>query len=473
MNFSMRIMLIVLIPVCAFTQEQLNPLENYKETRNYRLSRDLRSFALNTIRVSRNQDVIQEAIQDLLKHSNSAIQHEDALHVLDEVIANSTSESEAFRSATLGKGKLLKRLGRDAESKTLFHKSIQQRMLHAMWRYSESLIDAGELDEASKLEYRRVIGLGDYAHYRAEKEDFFIFITLLRMMKNNNPNVSAMDQVFADLEDSTAYPQAKNIMKALCLTEDGSYQDAIDLLKQVDIQLVANSNIQSGSILNEYRNIPLYITSAMLYQDEDLNSVGKYFKDFLIRNQSDPRHIYVKTLKVVRDLEVNFENDMRKAHVITAPLLTSGIVTGPTNAELFSEEEIAALYELHGISLMYDGRMEEGIAVQKTVMNSYYPQTLAGATCAMNWARYTAWTKWDFDTAEGILLGILRDAPYPESLPWVKLSLAQIYHHKKETVKALEYVNEVLDLVTESDRGFIQRCREKAIELKQWLLSGE
>jgi len=369
----------------------------------------------------------------------------------------------------LTKGKLLKRLSRDDELLALFQNAIQNQWLHAMWRYSESLIDAGELDKASVLEYERVIGKGDYAHYRAEKENFFIFITLLRLMKSDNSDAKAMELVFPVLEDAASSPEAKAIVHALCLSQDEQYDEAITMLKQVDIALTQNREAYKNAVVDEYRNTPLYLTAALLFQGTDLDTAREAYSEFIKRNNGNWKHIYDRSMRVVRDLEIKTK-DKPQIQIITSQLLQSNIITNKEVKDQFSDGDIASIYDLHAGSLAWDGKPVEAAKLREFVMNYYYPHTLAGANCAMNWARFVSWYERDLKQAEDILLGILRDAPFPEIIPWVKLNLGTIAYKRDQKNEALQYVYEVLKLVDESARGTVVRCRQSALQLKDEIL---
>lgn len=464
------LVLLLLNSGVSFSQETLTPLEQYQRSQEHALAIDKRFNARQTVLLSNNEETLVHAYEDLLQFSQSGEQKSDALSALETAIGRANLDSDAYKQGILTKGKLLKRLGRDDESQALFDDAIQNKWQHAMWRYSESLIDAGELDKACQLEYERVIGKGDYAHFRADKEDFFIFITLLRLMKSDKPEAKAMEMVFLKLEDSPLNPQAKKIAEALCLVQDEQYDEAVSILKQVDYELAKYKEENRNNVVDEYRNTPLYLTSALLFQGESLDVAHESYNEFLKRNDGYWKHIYDRSMRVVRDLEINIKQDLPKAKIITKTLLQSDIINNEEVKNHFTIDEIASLYDMHMQSIAWEGKFVEAAQLCKFVMDNYYPHTLAGANCAMNYARYVKSLDGNIDEAEGILLGILRDVSYKEIIPWVKLNLATIKFEQGKNKRSLEYLYDLLNTISENEKGSLLRCRNKAIILKEKIL---
>lgn len=453
----------------SIAQETLTPLEQYQRSQQHTLAKDKRFNARQAVVSSNDEETLIHAYEDLLRFSQSEEQKSDALTALEAATERAERDSNAYKQGMLTKGKLLKRLGRDDESQSLFADAIQNQWQHAMWRYSESLIDAGELDKACQLEYERVIGKGDYAYFRADKEDFFIFITLLRLMKSDNPEAKAMELVYPNLEDSDLNPQAKKIAEALCLAQDEQYDEAVDILKQVDFELAKNREDNRNSVIDEYRNTPLYLTSALLFQGEEMDDARESYGEFLTRNDGDWKYIYDRSMRIVRDLEIIVKSKPQ-IQIITAQLINSEIVNNVNVSSQLTESDLASIYDLHASSLAWDGKASEAVKVRKFVMDNYYPHTLAGANCAMNVARYLTWAENDWGKAEEILLNILKDASYPEIVPWVKGNLARIAFHNDDNKKAMQYANEVMKLVGDEPKGTLTRCRESALLIKRMVL---
>lgn len=151
-------LLMVFAGTFVAAQEELTQLEQYQKAQQHLLAVDKLIIARQSVLSSIDEATLLQAYEDLLRFSASDEQKADALEALDTAIGRANPESNAYRQGMLTKGKLLKRLGRGDESLALFQDAIHNQWLHAMWRYSESLIDAGELDKACLLEYERVIG---------------------------------------------------------------------------------------------------------------------------------------------------------------------------------------------------------------------------------------------------------------------------------------------------------------------------
>ncbi len=69
--------------------------------------------------------------------------------------------------------------------------------------------------------------------------------------------------------------------------------------------------------------------------------------------------------------------------------------------------------------------------LQKSVMDQYFPDTLAGVMCALHYSRYLIDTRCDIDEAEKITYRILAESPYQESLHSAHINLALISVKRK------------------------------------------
>ncbi|MEW6238195.1 MAG: hypothetical protein AB1656_22630, partial [Candidatus Omnitrophota bacterium] len=311
-----------------------------------------------------------------------------------------------------------------------------------------------------------------YAFYRGEQEDFFIFITLLKLMKSDNAGAMAMDSVYRPLAPSAKHPQAQMIARALCLANDGLYAEAVSALQEADAELAQGREARQDKSLDEYRNVPLYLTSARLGMGDTVVA-GADFTEFMKRNAGDWKYIYPRAMRVVRDLEMDVHHDLPKAQVITKQLLDSDMITNEEIKAQFSADDIAGLYDLHQQSMAWGVDLDGSAKICKFVMDNYYPQTLAGADCAMNWARYISGVEKRVDEAEQILLGILEKSPFSEIRPWTYFSLAEIAVYKKQPYAALNYISEVLNLITKDAKGAVVRVREVSLELRDKILNSE
>ncbi|MEW6234840.1 MAG: hypothetical protein AB1656_05590 [Candidatus Omnitrophota bacterium] len=387
------------------------------------ISADFRDLALNAVEKSNDADAVNKGLDDLVKYSNTPDENSQALAAVDALLGDVDKDSYLFSQATLTKAKFLKRLGRGGKAIALFNDGIARHWKNALLRYSESLIESGELVDACALEYRRVVAEEPYAFYRGEQEDFFIFITLLKLMKSDNAGAMAMNSVYPPLAPSAKHPQAHKIAQALCLANDGRYDEAVSALQEADAELAQRRETREDKSLDEYRNVPLYLTSARLAMG-DTNAAGADFAEFMKRNAGDWKYIYPCAMRIVRDLEMDVHRDLPKAQVITKQLLDSDMINNEEIRATFSADDIAGLYDLHHQSLAWGGDLDGGAKICKFVMDNYYPQTLAGANCAMNWARYISWHDKKVNEAEQILLEILEKSPFHEIRCWVNHSLA-------------------------------------------------
>ncbi|MEW6237060.1 MAG: hypothetical protein AB1656_16875 [Candidatus Omnitrophota bacterium] len=433
------------------------------------ISADFREWARNAVEKSNDAEAVNKALDDLVKYSNTPDENSQALASVEALLGNVDANSYLFSQASLTKAKFLKRLGRGGEAIAIFNDGIARHWKNALLRYSESLIESGELADACTLEYRRVVAEEPYAFYRGEQEDFFIFITLLNMMKKDNAGAKAMELVYPQLQPSAKHPQAQKIAQALCLANDGSYAEAVNALQEADAELAQGRETREDKSLDEYRNVPLYLTYDRFGMGDSI-AAGEDFAEFMKRNAGDWKYIYHRAMRAVRDLAMDVHHDLSKAQVITKQLLNSDMIMNEEIKAQFSDSDIAGLYDMHHQSFAWGGELDKAAEICKIVMDNYFPQTLAGADCAMNWARYISSHDKKVDEAEQILLRILEQSPFPEIRPWTYHSLAEIAFSKKQPYIALNYISEVLNLVPKDAKGAVIRCREITLELKDEIL---
>ncbi|MEW6238233.1 MAG: hypothetical protein AB1656_22820 [Candidatus Omnitrophota bacterium] len=430
------------------------------------ISADFRDLALNAVAKSNDADAVNKGLDDLVKYSNTPDENSQALSAVEALLGDVDANSYLFSQASLTKAKFLKRLGRGGEAIALFNDGIARHWKNALLRYSESLIESGELADACALEYRRVVAEEPYAFYRGEQEDLIVFLTQLRLLKSDKPYEKAMDSVYAKLPASTFYPHAQTIAEILCLMVDERFDEAIERIQKADAELAQNRNAS----YDEYRNMPLYLASARLGKG-DLQAAGDDYAEFLRRNYGEWEYIRSHSMRTVHDMELNVQRDLPKAQVILNQLLASEMITDEKVRAQFSDDKISGIYDMLQQSLAWGGDLDKSAEICKFAMDNYYPQTLAGANCAMNWARYISWHDKNFTGAEQILLGILNDAPFPEIRPWANFSLAEIAKLRYQPYIALNYLSEVLNLIPESAKGGTVRCREDALQLKNEILA--
>jgi len=430
------------------------------------LTPDSRDLALNAVEKSNDAEAVNKGLDDLVKYSNTPDENSQALAAVEALLGDVDANSYLFSQASLTKAKFLKRLGRGGEALALFNDGVARHWKNALLRYSESLIESGELADACTLEYRRVVAEEPYAFYRGEKEDLIVFLTQLRLLKSDKPYEKTMDSVYAKLSASSLYPQAQTVAEILCLLADERFDEAIERIQKNDAELAKSRNAS----YDEYRNMPLYLVSAQLGKG-DLKAAGDGYAEFLRRNQGEWEYIRSHSMRTVHDMELNVERDLPKVQAILNPLLSSEMITDEKVRAQFSDDKISGIYDMYQQSLAWGGDLDKSAEICKFAMDNFYPQTLAGANCALNWARYISWHDKKVDEAEQILLGILNDTPFPEIRCWANFSLAEIAASRKQPYIALNYITEVLNLIPDSAKGGVVRCREDALRLKNVILT--
>jgi tetratricopeptide (TPR) repeat protein len=475
---SRKCCLICLYIVCACcdfvvcgNMNAWDSVDGYKDYSKYLSAEERLKFARESITASQEEAVLGEAVQDLLKYGAGDEWNGKNLSMVENVIDKFRDKtSECYQELVLAKGKLLSRLGRCDESSALFDDAVKKKWPHAMWRYSESMIDRGDLDKAALLEYNRICSKEEiYNSYRGERENLFIFITLLHLMKKKQPDKSAMEFVFSNIDSEKQKDWAVEIVKSHCLMEDGRNEEALNLMQEVDSNLKSNSIVSTDrNYLSLFNDIPYHLTSLYISSKNRVEA-KKSFTIFIDRNKNDMNYVISNALRLCRDFEINMLQ-LPNTTAVTGSVIDSGILDDPKAINGISESDIASIYDLYQQGLACEGHGEKVRTMCKFVMDRYYPQTLAGANCAMNYARIILWCDPNVDEAERIFKNILLEAPYKEITPWVKLNLAELYAiAKDDPQKGLSYIQEVKELL-KNERGAVLRCYDAAVKLEKKIL---
>jgi tetratricopeptide (TPR) repeat protein len=466
--------ILLFIPILAIGQEEISSRNHYRNARQYLVAEARYELSRETIHTSQDEDTIAEAMKDLITYSHSLQKNEEALADVEALIGGLDENSELYGRANLAKARLLMRLGNTDDALALMKRGVHEKWKeNAFWEINDGLLETGQIDVCAVDEYER--NAGDEYDRELRKfygigADFSIFFLRLYGMKHTNPEKSAMDDVFPNLKPSTWRPQALNIARALCLAGDRRFEEALAVLNEVEMQLNDNRDEEVMVGYDEKNDIPFYKAVVSLLGGKDAETVHTALQNYMDLHPQEPTLIVNRIMELTYELEKDVLGEMKKISVLTGFLIQSDIVNNELIKSKIPENKIASIYDLHQQSLCWNNQFDESAQICKFVMENY-PQTLAGANCAMNWARYISWREQDIDGAERILNGILGEANHDVLVPWVKHSLAEIALKRGDKLKALGYLNDILRLIPESDASAQARCREQAVVLKEQIFN--
>ncbi|HPO10602.1 MAG TPA: tetratricopeptide repeat protein, partial [bacterium] len=274
----------------------------------------------------------------------------------------------------------------------------------------------------------------------------------------------AMQEILPQLKESKRRPLANRIAKALCLSADGRYDEALTELDQ--IQAILSAEDAPVSDRDESKDLPLYRTAVLLFQGQDYDAARDAFRDYMARNADDPEHLLFRSRNLTYGMDET-PSDIRRIAEFTRVLVNSDLMATKEARAKLPMNLAASILEKHRESLGWRYETEESNRLAMLIMDEYYPQTLSGANAAMNFAAYIALDKGDLDGGRRLLNHILENAPYDGVVPHVKRVLAQIALREKKPDTAMELTNETLERVGPlPEGGPLKRCLENALQTR-------
>lgn len=358
----MRVFFVCILTIELFASllcpamESGSPLQAYQKEREVKNAQDRLLFARLTTARSKNSDVLCEAILDLLKYSTNDKDNRHAMELINTLLRRTPEDSEAYRESVFAKGQLLARAGQKDTAKALFLEAIRNEWKNAMDRFRETLIDCGYLDEACILEFERVAGEPPYRAYRREDDSLGIFLSLMRRMKRVKPESLAMVSVYDSIHTVREGEPYKRLAKALCLSEDGKSEEAVEILTDLD-ETVAKYNRHTSKNLSEiqrfknhreFRNIPLYAASILYKQGADLQKAQDFFSLFMERNRGKNKKIMASSLQLAGDLNAAPQNRSALRTFVEFILKSSWFNDAGVRKD-FTPDEVSHLYALSSI----------------------------------------------------------------------------------------------------------------------------
>jgi len=424
--------------------------------------------ASETMQVSDDQAVVGEAARDLARFSKTPERAQAALAEIDALIRKSSPDSHAFRWGNLAKARVLARLDRKDEALAIFRTAIAECWDKNVYReFFETCGEAGQFALMAVEEYHRQTGdeySDEVREFHGLGDDLIDVLCHLRSMRVDRPDSLAMQEILPQLKESKRRPLANRIAKALCLSADGRYDEALTELDQ--IQAILSAEDAPVSDRDESKDLPLYRTAVLLFQGQDYDAARDAFRDYMARNADDPEHLLFRSRNLTYGMDET-PSDIRRIAEFTRVLVNSDLMATKEARAKLPMNLAASILEKHRESLGWRYETEESNRLAMLIMDEYYPQTLSGANAAMNFAAYIALDKGDLDGGRRLLNHILENAPYDGVVPHVKRVLAQIALREKKPDQAMELTNDTLERVGPlPEGGPLKRCLENALQTR-------
>ena len=176
--------------------------------------------------------------------------------------------------------------------------------------------------------------------------------------------------------------------------------------------------------------------------------------------------MFVRALKLTYAMEQS-QQDLPKIPELTGLLVKSEYITNPAIENELPEANVASLLTMHQLGLSWRHEWDEAGRVCLQIMDRFYPQTLSGASAAMNFGLYLWMRQRDLDGAERMFKDILDRAPYDGITPHVERLLAKLYAKQKRYDESLALLDKVIERIDPSQTGPLGRCRKKAVRLRE------
>ncbi len=464
----------LLVAISGYSVETPSSLSVYQRERDALNAQDAFSLARKTVEQSGEEEVIQEAVLDLVKYSADEENNRLSLEQIEGALDKLPSDCPAFRESTLAKGKLLARLGKRDDADILFQKAIKKHWKNAVWRYSESFIENGALDQACILEFLRISGLPPYVYYRGTEESLDIFLRLLLMFKIDQSYMSSMDQVYQPIlkEIREEDPYAE-IAKALCQAIDGQSEKSIETLKSIDTRLeLSRFRIPPRHFLRkvrwdhhrEYFHIPVYLATLSLRNGDYLEAM-KAFDLFMERNQGKNKKIVDAAIRILWDMIIE-KGLQRHKDEFASFLLDNAWFKDRKVKEEIGIENIAILYDQQQSGLAWSEKWDESVAICKFVMENY-PDTLGGQNCFHCYALYIGWHNQNEAESIRFFQRILENPKSDTLAANARVILAEIAMKKGNWQEALAHIQDALNRTSPYEKGWKTERRKHMVDLKE------
>ena len=459
--------LLFLLPLISFAQSTAR--QDYEGQRDQLKLAERVPFIVETIQNETDSDTLVIALDDLLKFSVSDEENRSALTHIEAALAKLPADSNESKNARLLKAKTLRRLG-DKQGEQIFKQAFEEEWGLAFYEYRRSLLETSDFDKTAVAEFRRASRQPGFDYgappYKDRIEELGLFKLYLSRLKANQPDVSAMESVYANIGEIEKEPLMKEMAKALCLSADGRFAEAKQAI--ADAETVREVLGES----EDWKNIPLYKAMVLLDDGVDIAGAQAEFRNFMDAHGDNYKLIYSGGVRFARSLEKSPQLNKAKMDEVTSLLVESPIMKDPAVMATFSEYDIAHLLDLHQMGLAWSGQFDESAEICRYVFSEYFPDNLPSANCAMNLAVYLGWKDGgNPDAVKDILDLIIEKAPFVEIVPWVRLLQAENAIKLGHRFQAISHLHEAIEASLINDGGPQQDCLDAAIKLQTKILA--
>jgi len=325
-----------------------------------------------------------------------------------------------------------------------------------MWRYSESLMESDQMAESCIMECNRIAGLEKYQHYLSEGESLEIFLTLLRLTKHHDPEISVVDDVSKQLNDITDKQHFSRIAKALCFAEDGYTDEAVALLDEIDAQLSEKKDHR------DYKHLLLYKASILFKEGKNYPIAQAAFTEFMKRNEGRNKKIITSALRLARDIEIIKEDRCKMDEFAGFVINTEWFQSEAVQEEL-SDDDKAAIYDMKQNGLAWGGDFDGAAHINKYVSETY-PETLAGINCLRNYALYLDYHDHNKDESLRLLNKVLTKTTFDETIASIQVVFSEYAIKNKDYDAALDHLQAALDCITPYEKGSLAAYRKEILD---------
>ncbi len=383
------------------------------------------------------------ALKDMASTAQQIKRHDDAMVTMGMLMRRLEEGSKLWRMAYLVNARSVLKQGRIDEGRELFRAALRDwedcispgvleyytNTLHEMQLYEQYIIDHYNLS----LEFENAYEESEFSLFRA----LYIQATEARLNTPNDivlpgmlPNLSfnAMDRILPQLKEKEGHPEYPVIAKAICLIADQKHGEAIVELEALQAIKPPPEELET---YNEYRNIPLYIATAMYRRDQDFEKATPYLDDFWEQNRDRPGYVLDAVLDIIgfiRNEDMHYLGG--DSYYVSKYLVDKGFTKDSAIREKLTEGEVAHLYSLYQMGLLKHNKVEETKKVCMEVVEEFFPRTKGGTNSLYTLAGIYMREE-NYDAAEDAFLRILAETRWDHWVSGSERGLKEIWRIRR------------------------------------------
>jgi len=366
--------------VAAFGQRTQEEYEQQRDSLPYAERFDHAETALGHA----NDEIVVQALTDLLDTAKQLGKNQDAIAVLDQYLTQVPESSSLHQHAFYVRARLLHRVPDQQETAVaLFKQGITNG-----WKpldretgfaaYKDSLWENDPALYAIEVFNDVVADTTGEAYVKRGDHLVSLGVDLLWPLRKNNKGrkkLSAVEGIAPRLSGGTEGWAHVQIASALCLLIDERYDEAVEALLEVDGNLAYPpagydySDFQQSITYNEKLNIPLYLATVRLFEGDRVEEAWTHMNMFLALNSARPHYVSRKLMTIVYALQkVSFEEQRRMTEV-TGFLMDNGLHVDPR----LPEGHRLHVLDMHAGGHFRQGNWKQAEETAKLVVGDYDP----------------------------------------------------------------------------------------------------